>query len=36
VAPLPESIAGYIAAVDAQNGREFSADNVEQMLAKGL
>ena len=36
VAPLPDSIASYIAAVDARKGREFSADNLEQMLAKGL
>ncbi|MBS1199018.1 MAG: ribosomal large subunit pseudouridine synthase [Proteobacteria bacterium] len=34
VAPLPESIAGYIAAVDRGNAREFSADNLEQYLRK--
>ena len=36
VAPLPEGLASYIAAVDARKGREFSIDNVEQMLARGL
>jgi 23S rRNA pseudouridine955/2504/2580 synthase len=36
VAPLPESIAGYIAAVDTQKTREFTADNLEQILGKRL
>jgi len=34
VAPLPDSIAGYIAAVDARNSREFSAENLQQILGK--
>ena len=36
IAPLPEGIAGYIAAVDAKNAREFTADNLEQILGKRL
>lgn len=36
VAPLPESIGSYIAAVDAQSSREFSADNLQQILGKAL
>ena len=36
VAPLPESIAGYIAAVNTQKTREFTADNLEQILGKRL
>jgi 23S rRNA pseudouridine955/2504/2580 synthase len=36
VAPLPESIAGYIAAVDTQKTREFTADHLEQILGKRL
>ncbi len=32
VAPLPEGIASYIAAVDARHGREFTADNLQQIL----
>ncbi len=36
VAPLPESIASYIAAVDTQKTREFTADNLEQILGKRL
>lgn len=31
-APLPDSIAGYIAAVDATNQREFTADNYRAVL----
>ena len=36
VAPLPESIAGYIAAVDTQKTREFTTDHLEQILGKRL
>jgi 23S rRNA pseudouridine955/2504/2580 synthase len=36
IASLPEGIAGYIAAVDAKNTREFTADNLEQILGKRL
>lgn len=36
VAPLPESIASYIAAVDTQKTREFTAENLEQILGKRL
>ncbi|HSN62784.1 MAG TPA: RluA family pseudouridine synthase [Azonexus sp.] len=36
IAPLPEGIAAYIAAVDAKNTREFTADNLEQILGKRL
>ncbi len=31
-APLPEAIAGYIAAVDGEKTREFSADGLEQII----
>lgn len=33
VAPLPNGIGGYIAAVDAKQNREFTAENYEQILA---
>ncbi len=33
-AALPDGIASYIAAVDAQNGREFTADNYREILEK--
>ncbi len=33
-APLPETIAGYIAAVDGERTREFSADALEQIIGK--
>jgi len=36
VAPLPDSIGHYIAAVDAKNSREFSADNLQQILEYSL
>jgi len=36
IAPLPESIAGYIAAVDTQKTREFTTDHLEQILGKRL
>ena len=36
IAPLPQGIAAYIAAVDAKNTREFTADNLEQILGKRL
>lgn len=32
-APMPDGIRSYIAAVDAQNVREFTADNYEQILS---
>jgi 23S rRNA pseudouridine955/2504/2580 synthase len=35
-APLPEAIVGHVAAVDRENAREFSADNLEQILGKRL
>jgi 23S rRNA pseudouridine955/2504/2580 synthase len=34
-APLPEAIASYIAAVDGEKAREFSADGLEQIIGKG-
>jgi 23S rRNA pseudouridine955/2504/2580 synthase len=36
VAPLPDGIAGYISAVDGQKAREFTADNLEQILGRRL
>ena len=36
IAPLPDGIANYIVAVDRQRTREFSADNLEQILGKQL
>jgi len=36
VAPLPVGIAGYIAVVDGQKAREFTADNLEQILGRRL
>lgn len=33
-APMPDGIRSYIAAVDAQNVREFTADNYEQILSR--
>ncbi|WP_153146481.1 RluA family pseudouridine synthase [Dechloromonas sp. H13] len=36
IAPLPDGIGSHIAAVDAQNTREFTADNLEQFLGKIL
>lgn len=36
IAALPENIGNYIAAVDAENAREFAADNLEQFLGKIL
>jgi 23S rRNA pseudouridine955/2504/2580 synthase len=36
IAPLPDGIANYIVAVDRQKTREFSADNLEQILGKQL
>jgi 23S rRNA pseudouridine955/2504/2580 synthase len=35
VAPLPDGIRSYIAAVDQQNVREFTAENLVDILAKG-
>jgi len=34
IAPLPESIGGYIAAVDVRGGREFAAENLQHILGK--
>ena len=34
VAPMPDGIRTYVAAVDARNVREFTADNFEQILAQ--
>jgi len=34
VAPLPDGIGSYIAAVDGQNTREFATENLEQFLGK--
>ncbi len=36
IAPLPDGIGSHIAAVDAQNTREFTADKLEQILGKIL
>ena len=36
IAPLPDGIGGYIAAVDAAKVREFGAGNLEQILGKNL
>jgi len=36
IAPLPESIAGFIAAVDTQKTREFTTEHLEQILGKRL
>jgi 23S rRNA pseudouridine955/2504/2580 synthase len=33
-APMPDGIRSYIAAVDAQNVREFTADNYDQILSR--
>lgn len=33
-APLPKAIAGYIAAVDGEKTREFSADGLEQIIGR--
>jgi 23S rRNA pseudouridine955/2504/2580 synthase len=35
-APLPDSIGGYIAAVDAKASREFTAENLQQILGRSL
>jgi 23S rRNA pseudouridine955/2504/2580 synthase len=36
IAPMPHGIENYIAAVDAEKTREFSADNLEQILGRSL
>lgn len=36
VAPLPGGIGNYIAAVDAKKTREFTADNLPEILGKGV
>ena len=36
IAPLPDSFGNYIVAVNARNGAEFEADNVEQILGYSL
>ncbi len=36
IAPMPNGIGNYIAAVDAGKAREFSADNLEQILGRSL
>jgi len=36
IAPLPDSIGNYMVAVDAEKAREFSADNLEQILGRNL
>ena len=36
IAPMPEGIRSYIAAVDSQKEREFSAENMNEIFAKGL
>jgi 23S rRNA pseudouridine955/2504/2580 synthase len=33
IAPLPESFGSYIATVDRKNDREFTADNLEEILS---
>lgn len=33
IAPLPDGLASYIATVDAKKGREFTAENLETILA---
>ena len=33
IAPLPDSFGGYIAAVDGEKDREFTADNLEEILS---
>ena len=35
VAPLPDNFKSYIAAVDGQNAREYSAENLDEIFAKG-
>jgi 23S rRNA pseudouridine955/2504/2580 synthase len=35
IAPLPDGIKNYIAAVDQQKTREFTAENLADILAKG-
>ncbi|MBK7415545.1 MAG: RluA family pseudouridine synthase [Dechloromonas sp.] len=34
IAPLPDSFGNYIVTVDAQNGREFTADNFDEIIGK--
>jgi len=36
IAPLPDSMGNYMVAVDAEKAREFSADNLEQILGRSL
>lgn len=36
LAPMPDGMVRYLAAVDAQIGREFSVENLEQILREGL
>jgi 23S rRNA pseudouridine955/2504/2580 synthase len=36
IAPVPEGFRSYIAAVDRQNAREFTAENMSDIFAKGL
>ncbi len=36
VAPLPDSIEKYVAAVDAEKAREFNGDNLEQIFGRAL
>jgi 23S rRNA pseudouridine955/2504/2580 synthase len=36
IAPLPASLLTWIATVDAENGREFAVDNLEQILHRAL
>jgi 23S rRNA pseudouridine955/2504/2580 synthase len=35
IAPVPDGITSYIAAVDHQKTREFSADNLNEIFSRG-
>ena len=35
IAPVPDGITSYIAAVDHQKAREFSADNLNEIFSRG-
>jgi 23S rRNA pseudouridine955/2504/2580 synthase len=36
IAPLPDGMGNYMVAVDTEKAREFSADNLEQILGRSL
>jgi 23S rRNA pseudouridine955/2504/2580 synthase len=36
IAPLPDSFGNYIVTVDAQNAREFTADNLEEIIGNRI